>query len=132
MPQNFTPLDLKATPISHQPEVEPVAPKGEIKVQEMVEHEPHEEVLPYVQIRKETIKLPQEVKEETGAEEVSTTQFPSAQSLNLPISDEEVESGLHQPINSSWRWLAELCVYLLKQVHLTLKKIHGKTIRVKN
>ncbi|MBP6045151.1 MAG: hypothetical protein WAT72_02335 [Microgenomates group bacterium] len=48
----------------------------------------------------------------------------------FPISDEKIEEGLHQPVNSSWRWLSETLVYHLKQLHLTIKKVHGHIVRV--
>ena len=48
----------------------------------------------------------------------------------FPISDEKIEEGLHKPVNSSWRWLSETLVYHLKQLHLTIKKVHGHIVRV--
>ena len=48
----------------------------------------------------------------------------------FPITDEKIEEGLHQPVNSSWRWLSEFLIYHLKQMHLNLKKVHGHIVRV--
>lgn len=48
----------------------------------------------------------------------------------FPISDEKIDEGLSQPVNSSWRWLSETLLYHLKQAHLTLKKVHGHIVRV--
>lgn len=48
----------------------------------------------------------------------------------LPITDEQIAEGLGKTIRDSWRWLAEWCVRRLKQVHMGLKSIHGKLVRV--
>ncbi|MBI2611367.1 hypothetical protein HYW54_01310 [Candidatus Gottesmanbacteria bacterium] len=48
----------------------------------------------------------------------------------LPISDQQVVSGLHAQVYSALRWLAEWCIRKLKKAHLTLKVIHGKIMRV--
>lgn len=48
----------------------------------------------------------------------------------FPITDEKIEEGLHQPINSSWRWLSQFLMYHLEKMHFTLKKVHGHIVRV--
>jgi hypothetical protein len=50
----------------------------------------------------------------------------SSQTVNLPLSEDQIAQGLHQSIVSSWRWLAEWCIRRLKQMHVGLKTIHGK------
>lgn len=135
---NYTPFDPillngQFTPISKPLETEPTRSTEEIlRVQEAVEHIPEKEILPYVKARPEVVKLPPDLKKATGAETIQSTKFPSYQDLALPLSDEKIEQGIHKPVTSSFRWLAELCIYILKQAHLTLKTIHGKIIRVKN
>lgn len=124
-PNNFTPI---AKPISLPKEVEPFAGK-EPEIKEVVEHELEKEVAPFIKKRAETIKLPPDLKK-LGLQTSSTSQFSSLPTVNLPISDDKVISGLHAPITSSLRWLATLAIYILRQAHLGLKVIHGHVVRV--
>ncbi len=145
MSQNYTPIDdltkkLKGPSIhssSYAKETEPPLKKREAightveksEIHEVIEHQVDDEVKPYVSVRKETIELPADLKK-IGVHEVVETKFPSYQTVTLPLSDDKVYQGLHEPISSSLRWFAELCLYLLKRSHLTLKNIHGKVIRM--
>lgn len=134
MAQNYTPIDdlvkKHKEPISKHKESEPIPKSSEkYEVKEAVEHQPEEEVRPFVQPRAETIKLPPDLKK-MGLQPATTTQFPSYQNVKLPLSDDKIISGLHQPVTSSIRWLATLALYILQMAHLTLKKIHGKVVRV--
>ncbi|MFH0979480.1 MAG: hypothetical protein V1803_00860 [Candidatus Roizmanbacteria bacterium] len=128
MAKNFTPIDDLVSRVSLPKEAEPVsAEKFEIK--EVVEHKAEEEVRPFISPRQDTIELPPDLKK-MGLQSTSSTQFNSYQNIKLPISDEKVVVGLHAPVTSSIRWLATLAVYLLARVHLGLKVVHGKVIRV--
>jgi hypothetical protein len=49
----------------------------------------------------------------------------------LPLTDDQIAVGLHQSISNSVRWLAAWCIRRLKQVHIVLKNVHGKLIRIK-
>lgn len=131
---NFTPISnliKKYQPLVSRPkEVEPAPAKLEkIEVKEAVEHEEEKEVKPYIQPRRETIKLPPDLKK-MGLQTTSSTKFPSYQTVVLPISDDKVLQGLHAPIYSSLRWLATLALYLLQKGHLTLKTVRGHVVRV--
>ncbi|MBI2641268.1 hypothetical protein HYW87_01570 [Candidatus Roizmanbacteria bacterium] len=134
-PQNFTAIDdlvkkKQIQPTSKPKEFEPTpASEKKYEIKENAEHQPTKEVQPFVQPRAETIELPPDLKK-MGLHAVSTTQFPTQQNITLPISDDKIVSGLHAPITSSLRWLATFAVYLLKQVHLTLKVVHGHVVRV--
>ncbi len=111
-------------------EVEPTSPSPEpLLIQRVVEHEPQKEVLEFVQHRAENIEVPEDLVK-MGVETKQTTTFPTYQNVKLPLSDEKIIVGLHQPITSSFRWLAELMIYILKTMHLALKKVHGKIMRV--
>ncbi len=135
MTSNFTAIgDLvkehhrKDDRVSLPKEAEPVgAEKFEIK--EVVEHKAEEEVRGYISPRQETIELPPDLKK-MGLHPTSSTQFSSYQNIKLPLSDEKVVVGLHAPVTSSIRWLATFAVYLLARVHLGLKVVRGKVIRV--
>lgn len=138
---NFTPLDLKKFkkkgekyyPVGKEVEpvkVEPVKKEvGEIKIEEVVETEPSPEVREVVKPRQEVVKLPPDLKK-LGLRPVSTTKFPATQSINLPLSDEKIIVGLHAPVTSSLRWLATLAEYILKTMHIQLKVISGRVVRV--
>ena len=95
------------------------------------EHEVNdEEVKKFVDINKENLEIDPELKK-AGVQVVnSQAQYPPHLSYPLPVSDEKVVAGLKSPINTSIRWLAELSVFLLRQAHIGLKKVHGKVVRV--
>jgi len=96
---------------------------------EVVEHEPEPEVQKVVQARKETIEVPPDL-QAMGVTSQGTPMFPTFKKEKLPLTDEKIMYGLHAPITSSIRWLAEICKYLLKQAHIGIKNIHGKVTRV--
>lgn len=133
-PKNYTPIDkliahYKSTlASSFSKETEPPSSE-EVEYQRLVEHEPSEEVQKYVEHRKETVEVSPELKD-LGVEARGEAAFQKTEEVKLPLTDEKIEEGLHQPIISSWRWLAELALYILKQAHLTLKKVHGHIRRV--
>lgn len=126
--KNFTPLG--SGPISRPREVEPaVLSKEDYDFKEVVEHEPDEEIRPFVNPRAETISLPPDLKK-LGVQPTTSTQFSGYQNVKLPISDDRVLVGIHQPITSSFRWLATLAIYLLSRAHLALKLVGGRAVRV--
>lgn len=135
MNTNFTNVDdlvkknkQKIEKVSLPKEAEPIgAEKFEIK--EVVEHKVEDEVRPFVSPRQETIELPPDLKK-MGLQSGSSSQFSSYQNIKLPLSDEKIAVGMHAPVTSSLRWLATFALYLLARVHLGLKIIHGKVIRV--
>ncbi len=77
-----------------------------------------------------SVSLPSAV-QQLGVKPVGDAQTPpAAAAVVLPLTDDQIVQGLHQSITSSWRWLAQWCLRRLKQVHLAIKKIHGKFTRV--
>jgi len=132
---NYTPIDdliekYKSEYIGLPKESEPMLQSAEeYHLQEAVEHEPNEEVKPFVQPKAETIELPPDLKI-LGLQPVSNSQFQSYQNIKLPISDDKIIQGLHAPISSSLRWLATLAVYMLRLGHLQLRIVGGKVIRI--
>jgi len=103
--------------------------KKDVDYQEVVEHEPSQEVVPFVQKRAETIKLPPDLKK-IGLKVSSISQTTSYKNVKIPISDDKVISGMKAPITSSLRWLATLALYLLRQAHLSLRVVHGHAVRI--
>ena len=49
--------------------------------------------------------------------------------ITLPLTDDQIATGLHNNPSSSIRWLAEWCIKKLKQLHISIKMIHGKIVR---
>lgn len=94
-----------------------------------VENAPLREVSPISEISQDKIDLPQELVD-AGVKTVDEATFPSVGEINLPLSDDKIESGQHAPISSSIKWLSKLCIYILKQAGQGLKKIHGKVVRI--
>lgn len=135
MSTNYTPIDdlvkkWKSSAVSLPKEAEPILkPVESLQMQESVEHEVPPEIKHYVQPKQETIKLPPDLTK-LGLQPVTTTQFSSYKNVKLPISDEKVVEGLHEPVSSSKRWLSEFALYILRQAHLTLRVVGGKVIRV--
>lgn len=140
--QNYTPLDdlangqssSAASGLSYHKESEPLAPARESvdlsEVQEVVEHEPQdEEVKEFVEVKKDVPEIPEEVKK-AGVESTAAVQFPSYQTIQLPLSDDKVIVGQKAPLTSSLRWLSTLAMFILWQAHATLKLIQGKPTRV--
>ena len=113
--------------VSLPKEAEPVSAEFEIK--EPVEHNPEEEVRPFVSPRAETIELPPDLKK-LGLQAVSQSKFTSFNNIKLPLSDEKIIVGQKAPITSSIRWLATFALYILAHAHLGLKVVHGHVIRV--
>lgn len=135
--KNFTPLNpglinkKQANNYVSRPKETESAVKTEEKYDynEVVEHEPEEEIKSFVSPRAETISLPPDLKK-LGLQPAGSSQFTTYQNVKLPISDDKVLVGIHQPITSSFRWLATLAIYILKRAHLALRTVGGKTVRI--
>lgn len=83
-----------------------------------------------VRLHPTTVTIPPQVAQ-LGVKQVSDTSVTQqVQTIALPLSDDQIAQGLHQGISSSWRWLAQWCVRRLKQLHMSIKKVHGKSTRV--
>ncbi len=92
---------------------------------------PKEVVQAGVQTRPTVVPLPQNV-QRMGVQPagVNVPVAPAA-TVVLPLTDDQIAAGLHEGVMSSFRWLSEWCIRKLKQVHIGLKTIHGKLMRVR-
>jgi len=139
--KNYTPIDdlvhrhkrelakIKAQK-GRPKEAEPfVIKKEKYEIKEVVERKVDTEIRDYIETKPDSLELPEELKK-LGLHAATATDFPDYQNLKLPLSDEKIIAGLHQPITSSVRWFATLLEYLLKQAHLVLKVVNGKVVRV--
>lgn len=134
MDKNFTPLQGLQSGGGGQShgskELEPsAAPNESFTYHESFEHEQSQETAQYIENRPETIKIGDDLKK-IGVQPSQNSKFSSFKEIKLPISDEKVVEGLNEPVDSSFRWLAELALSILKKAHATLKQIHGKIMRV--
>ena len=99
---------------------------------EIVDTEPRiedREVEKFVEVNQEEPSIHPELKK-AGLQTIDNTSLDPKHKVELPLSDEKVMEGLHKPITSSYRWLAEFAFFMLKQAHLSLKKVHGHVVRV--
>ncbi len=134
--KNFTPLPdwLKKQNITSghfSKEIEPPKKSEVIIIREKVEREiEDEEVKPFIKTKPETIKLPPDLKKIGVKTPISSPKIFTYQEIKAPISDEKIIQGLHQPITSSFRWLATLALYILKMAKIKLKVVKGKVVRV--
>ncbi len=140
MAKNFTPIqDLinkyKKKSISYpSKEIEPPISSEKREAIENVERQEkkggkHLATTKEIKIREETVKVPPEL-EKKGVTSTGHDMFNPYKMVKLPISDEDVLSGLHKPITSSWRWLSTLAMYIFNSFHIKLKKVHGKVVRI--
>lgn len=60
----------------------------------------------------------------------SSDDRPTLPDITLPISDEQIVTGLKKPIGSSWRWLSEFLTYRLRQMGVAIKRFPGGVRRV--
>lgn len=142
---NYTPIDNlleeynknrpQASSVSITKEGEPITitaesrPKEEIEFTETEPSIEDREVKEYVEVTQNEPTLSPELKK-AGLNVVDSSSLDPKHRVTLPITDEKILEGLDKPIATSWRWLAEFARFFLLQAHITLKKIHGKVVRI--
>jgi hypothetical protein len=138
---NFTPLKNNLNQngsnfiSSSLKEVEPHKNKGDLSekliMHEVKEYDIDNEAAKYIEKRHNAVDVKEDL-QKIGVIPVETFEEPIGfKEIRLPISDDKVVTGLKQPITSSFRWLAEFALFLLKQAHTTIRQIHGKIIRIR-
>ncbi len=114
-------------------ESEPVVggAKVEMPAQPIKESPLSPEVQNYIKVQEDQKKmqLPQQLRN-MGITAGHDEQPEVPQGPTMPMSDEQIAYGLHQPINNSVRWLATLMLYLLQQSHYTITTVKGRVRRV--
>lgn len=123
-----------SNPVSFPKEAGP--PRMTIEAPSMPEiaenNQEQNETTPFIQEvdDQKKMKLSADLKK-AGLKFTDDANIPSGfQNIKLPISDEKVLNGQKAPITSSMRWLAEFCLFMLKQAHVGLKVVHGHVVRV--
>jgi hypothetical protein len=66
-----------------------------------------------------------------GVQTTGTNVSPTSQTCTLPMTDDQIEIGLHKKIGNSARWLAEWCLRQLKKMHVSIKKNGPAWVRVR-
>ncbi len=121
--------------VSYSVESEPIPARSEIKSEakiDVVETEPNiedKELEKFIKVEKHKIELDPALKK-AGLQVIDASTIDPRHNVKLPITDENIVAGLNKPVNSSWRWLAEIAVFMLRRAHISLKKIHGHIVRV--
>lgn len=100
-----------------------------IEMHEAVEHEPDAEVSEYIEEQNGPIQISDDLKE-LGVQPTHVVQYPTQNTIEIPLEDDEIVAGLKKPLDSGFRWLAEVCLYLLRKAHIRLKIAHGKAERI--
>lgn len=114
-------------------ELENVPVTGEVPALKEVGHEnplPAEVAHVGVSYTPTTVHIPPKIAQ-MGVTAVGQASAPPAIVVSLPLTDDQIAQGLTQSITSSWRWMAEWCRRRLKQLHVGIKSIQGKVVRVK-
>jgi hypothetical protein len=83
-----------------------------------------------VRIHPTTVPIPPRVSRMGVKPAGSNIPVQTATAVVLPLSDDVIAAGLGQGVNSSWRWFSEWCLRRMKQLHVIVKIVHGKLIRV--
>ncbi len=134
MAQNFTPFPTAQEPVARGPlEMrESASAPTEQTSQPEVKNDEGVSPLPEVtmdEVNKEEIVLP-EALIQAGIVASGNIDSVEEEIQALPMTDEKIFEGRKAPFTSPVRWLSELCLYILKQGHQTLKKIHGHITRI--
>lgn len=83
-----------------------------------------------IEVQRDNVDVPQDLVK-MGVQPTGPAQQhpPVAKTVNLPLTDDQIITGLHAQIISSLRWLAEWCMRQLKAAHLHVRWVKGKIIR---
>lgn len=148
MNQNFTPIDFlvnQPTPTQSQPistgTVERHEPIGaahlesptptEVHTDEQDDKRNQDYIDKHVEVKSNVPEIPADVAA-AGVQAIGSGAPGVPQTvLKLPLPDDQIPADLKKPVSSGVRWLAEICVYMLRKAHLKLKEVHGKVTRVK-
>lgn len=83
-----------------------------------------------VEVKSEEVVLPPSV-QQMGVVATDVNQpVVQAPTGNVPLPDEKIGSNSGGSIRASLTWLAQWCLRQLKKAHVTLKKVHGKIVRI--
>lgn len=127
--KNFSSLDHVIGTVSKEHEFS-AEKKEDIIMTESVGKELPEEVSAFIQSNQEEPRIHPDLQKVGVKKTMSVPRYARQNTITLPLTDDMVERGLHAPITSSLRWLAEWSVFILKKAHIVLKKVHGHIKRI--
>ena len=104
-------------------------PIAEIKEAAKNEQPKQPTVQDYVQIHTQVPVIPADVAA-AGVQVAPAVVSANEPVLELPLPDDQIPVALKKPVSSGMRWIAEICLYMLRKAHLKIKTIHGKVTRV--
>ncbi len=81
-----------------------------------------------VTIRPTTIPIPKPVQQMGVAPGPANIPMPAA--TTVPLTDDQIAQGLTKTVRDSWLWLSQWCIRQLKKVHMSVKYVHGKIVRI--
>lgn len=83
-----------------------------------------------IEIRHEEIELPEPVAK-MGVTQANDAASPlPATPVSVPLADDTIIKGAGASVWASLTWLAHWCLRQLKKVHIKLKKVQGKIVRI--
>ena len=130
-------------PQQPQPSVHPVAgvskeaeimPVKAVDIVQIPEYERPSEVPPPIEVVKAHIDVPADLTAigvSNSPHDVPAIQATQGTTPSMPLTDDQIGEGLSKKPSSSFRWLAEWCRRQLMKLHITLQKVQGHFIRVK-
>lgn len=117
--------DQKPQPVSVGVDKEKEMPRPvEESIRDVKEHEVPKELKEHVVRTKEAIELPPDLKKmgvSTPPASGNVSDVVTGE-VKLPLTDDEIEQGVHMKVMNSFRWLAEWCLKQLKKAHMQLTK----------
>ena len=131
-------VSVSSTPLAGK-EGEPLQVKTEITPSDEIGPETHAEVEKQEEKSEQVHEIPEtpEIDEDLAAAGVTVTPaaapLPSLEAMvKTPLPDDQIAVGLHQPVTSGFRWLAEICRYMLRQGHIKVKKVGNSFVRTRS
>lgn len=83
-----------------------------------------------VSVHPTVVAMPQPIEASGVKQAGQNVSLGSGETIELPLTDDQIVVGLRQPATSSWKFLAEWCRKRLKQIGLAIKIIGGKAVEV--
>lgn len=117
--------DQKPQPVSVGVDKEKEMPKpAEEPITDVKEHEIPKELKEHVVKTKEEIEIPPDLKKMGVSTPPASAKVSDVVTgaVKLPLTDDEIEQGVHMKVMNSFRWLAEWCLKQLKKAHIQLTK----------
>ena len=115
--------EIETTPINPQPEIPQLTEIGrEIELNPNVSAAGES-------VQRTVIEIPPPLTAHLKPAGQNTT-LGTGETIELPLTDDQILAGLKQPPTSSWKFLALWCKRQLQQIGRVIRTIGGKTVEV--